>query len=70
MDLERLVLEKFLEILKEADTIAVQVQWNPESGSGDDPQDSGDKLDEFGQADETDEFQEPRTFRFSVGFRF
>ena len=26
--------------------------------------------DEFGQADEADDFQQPRTFRFSLGFRF
>ncbi|MCP3958592.1 MAG: TonB-dependent receptor [bacterium] len=26
--------------------------------------------DDYGQADEADDFQEPRTFRFSVGFRF
>ena len=26
--------------------------------------------DDFGQADEADDFQQPRTFRFSVGFRF
>ena len=26
--------------------------------------------DEFGQADEADDFQQPRTFRFSIGFRF
>ena len=26
--------------------------------------------EDFGQADEADDFQQPRTFRFSVGFRF
>ena len=26
--------------------------------------------DEFGQADDADDYQQPRTFRFSVGFRF
>ena len=26
--------------------------------------------EDFGQADEADDYQQPRTFRFSIGFRF